>query len=538
MNQKALRKHRALGGEIIPFWSHNGQVLEGESEGGDFGFAVDQSRNGNIIAVGAGDYDGQHGFKNVGQVKVFMLRKEKWKQMGQDILGDQGDEHGHALKLSANGQTIAIGSDQSRRNTGHVKVYFWDKPHSCWVQLGNTIRGIEYGDEAGWGFDLSANGRTLAFGVPKFDGYGRDNGLTLIFTYNKGTEHWERKGHAIPGFNNNYGAARAQYGWSVALSASGDRVLSSGIFDRTNHNDWTGAVKVYDFDKHSGNWNQVGRTLFGDDKGDEFGVSVSMSKDGNIIAVGAGCYYYCDYDDRYDHHEDYYKDYVRVFRWDHGDHDWVFIGQIDREEEDIGFGISVSLSDDGKRLGIATAGEDYGYARVFEYAGTLYWTQVGQDLVIDEFEDGESGHPVSLSGDGEHLVVGSSDANRRTGEVKAYKIADDQTTSPVAGCVDSTAPMKWRGGNKPLFKTCGFVKKKPARCGRGEVAKMCPNTCGKCFEYACEDGPLEWKESNGNIQSCANVAKHPKRYCHLPIPMSTCRETCHTPMYDTLCNDK
>lgn len=530
----------------MPFWSPVGQVLKGLRAEDNFGYAVDQSDDGRIIAVGAGRYDedGEDGLmEDVGQVKVFVRRDYKmfsrWEQMGDDILGEEDEEQGYALKLSANGKTVAIGSSESNDDTGHVKIFTWIARQKKWMQLGDTILGFYYGDGAGWGFDLSEDGRTIAFGVPKYDVYGYDNGATFVYYYDYETKDWELKGDPIPGFHNwkgyyNYtNADTALFGWSVALSASGDRVIMSGIFDQDDFLSWSGAVKVFDYD--DGEWEQVGDTLFGDESGDEFGVSVAMSKDGSTIAVGAGCYYYCDYNKENDDHEDYFEDYVSVFRWDEELEEWGKIGHIDRREGDIGFGISVSLSDDGERVGLATAGKDYGYARVFEHYGDE-WSQVGQDVVIGGFESGESGHLVSLSGDGTHLLVGSPDAEGDAGQAMAYEIADSEMESPVAGCVDTIGYLKWPKG--PKYRSCKFVKKRKAgRCKNKNVASMCPQTCGKCFDYACSDGTLNWRNGK-KIQNCAGVSEKPNLMCKGQVAQSTCRQTCYTPMYDTLCFDK
>ena len=215
--------HRALGPQV--FWSPVGQLLEGSEEGDNFGWGVAQSSNGKIIAVGAGDFDTDK--KDVGKVQVYYRKDHKtrseWLEMGDPILGEKYDRAGFSLKLSATGGIIAIGSEESNYDTGHVKVYQW-KDRKGWIQLGNTIVGPDYGDGAGYGFDLSADGLTLAFGAPKHDKYGSNNGVTIVYQYDKETKDWEVKGHPIPG-SHSHNSTDAYYGWSVGMSASGDRVL-------------------------------------------------------------------------------------------------------------------------------------------------------------------------------------------------------------------------------------------------------------------------------------------------------------------------
>ena len=91
-----------------------------------------------------------------------------------------------------------------------------------WVQIGQTIYGSENGDQLRFSVDASADGFTLAVGAPVW---------------------WEK-------------------------------------------NDRAGYVRVYSLyvDKDSGLiWKQVGQDINDEDLGDQFGESVSLSKDVNIL---------------------------------------------------------------------------------------------------------------------------------------------------------------------------------------------------------------------------------------------------------------
>ncbi len=95
---------------------------------------------------------------------------------------------------------------------------------------------------------LSKDGKTIEVGLVGHDTRaGRDNGLTEVYSFNNATLTWGQKGNRILGFHYKSRCYDAQYGWSVAMSASGNRVRKSGIYDGDSKEYyWSGAVKVYD----------------------------------------------------------------------------------------------------------------------------------------------------------------------------------------------------------------------------------------------------------------------------------------------------
>ncbi len=533
--QPKLGKTRAL--EEKPYWIQVGQKIDGIQEGELFGYAVDQSDDGMFFAASAEKYNHGDTTPDVGRVQVYKrVDGDAWFKMGDPIVGwDPSSNQGNAVKLSSNGKILAVGSDDTYDDAGHIQVYYWVFKTDTWKALGSEIKGKFAKDELGWYFDLSEDGKTIVAGSVGHNATHNADGKTEVYQFNDG--NWDLKGQPIIGYHNVTGEGNAYYGWSVAISASGDRILTSGLYDGIVEQ---GAVQVFDYDQSTDNWIQVGSTLFGDGEFDEFGQSVAMSKSGATIAVGAGCYYYC---------ESTYSDYVRLYHWDEIKDDWAIIGELFPREGDITFGNSVSLSEDGERVGLVSVGKDYGYARVFENDGTMDWKQVGHDLVIEELKPFlDWGQIATLSGDGTHLVVGAPQGGKiSAGQVKAYELtkasvlpySDSENTYKVAaGCIDSENKVrfKWPRGQATKYKNCKFVKKKQTtRCKIPGVASMCPSTCGKCFENACNDGVLAWKK--GTVD-CAWVAENPVERCATFGSKNVCRKTCYSPMYDTLCYGK
>merc|ERR1711935_173782 len=100
------------------------------------------------------------------------------------------DHSGYSVSLSSNGQTVAIGATDNDGNgsySGHTRIFKWDDSTSTWVQLGIFIDGEATGDYSGYSVSLSSNGQTVAIGAPYNDGKGSDSGHTRIFKWDVST---------------------------------------------------------------------------------------------------------------------------------------------------------------------------------------------------------------------------------------------------------------------------------------------------------------------------------------------------------------
>jgi uncharacterized repeat protein (TIGR01451 family) len=170
-----------------------------------------------------------------------------------------------------------------------------------------------------------------------------------------------------------------------------------------------GHVRVYR--NFQGGWIQIGDDIDGLAAYDKSGQSVSISADGNIVAIGAIG------------NGGPIVGYVRVFEFDQGV--WNQIGQrIDGEALVDYFGFSVSLSDDGTTLAVGAIlndgnGASSGHVRVFQNMQGV-WTQIGDDIDGEGSED-QSGHSVSLNSDGTILAIGANGNNAYAGHVRVYQ---------------------------------------------------------------------------------------------------------------------
>ncbi len=337
-----------------------GSDIDGEAADDRSGSSVSLSSDGTIVAIG--DEAANGNALDSGRVRVYQYSNNSWTQLGADIDGEAANNYsGRGLSLSSDGTIVAIGapwhsSDGTNDAAGHVRVYQYDGVSGDsdgvdgWTQLGADIDGEAAGDESGSSVSLSSDGTIVAIGAFRNGGTGDSAGHVRVYQYSN--DSWTQLGADIDG--------EAEYdmsGSSVSLSSDGT-IVAIGAYGNDGTGNSAGHVRVYQYDGVSGDsdgvdgWTQLGSDIDGEAEYDSSGVSVSVSSDGTIVAIGA--------------HENFgngdYSGHTRVYQYDgvSGDSDgvdgWTQLGaDIDGEAADNYSGRSVSLSSDGARLGIGAA---------------------------------------------------------------------------------------------------------------------------------------------------------------------------------------
>ena len=309
-------------------------------------------------------------------------------KVGADVNVTSSVDFGFSTSISSDGTIVAIGCIQNTgTDPGFVRIYTYT--NGTWTQLGSDITGENgddvagsgSGDQFGYSVSLSSDGTHVAIGAPYNNEGGADAGRVRIYKYQVGA--WAKYGDDIIGSGVNQKA-----GFSVSLSSNG-QIVAVGIPGTTNGN-----VSMYEYS--SGTWTLLGTTIAGEAAGDLFGGSVSISLDGTYVAIGAT-------------NNGSGAGHVRVYNYSGGS--WSQVGSdIDGEAAADSSGKSVSLSSDGTVVAIGAhtndgAGDAVGHVRVYTYSGGV-WSQVGTDIdggSADEW----TGHSISLSNDGNRLLVGA-----------------------------------------------------------------------------------------------------------------------------------
>jgi len=424
-----------------------GSDIDGEAAGDHSGFSVSLSSDGTVLAVGAPQNDGNGA--DSGHVRVYyQWSNYDWAQLGDDIDGEAAfDASGYSVSLSEDGNRLAVGAITNSGGgeySGHVRVYQWMGGVAWrWGQLGSDIDGEAAGDNSGFSVSLSSSGNRVAVSAAENDGPGENVGHVRVFELS-GSD-WVQMGADMEGEGSN------DHLQAVSLSAKGDRV-AFGAWGNDGNGADSGHARVYGWS--GGAWTQLGADIDGEAAGDRFGSSVSLSSNGNRLAVGAPG----------NDGNGTYSGHVRVFEWNGGA--WTQLGaDIDGEGAEDFSGNSVSLSGDGNRLAIGAAsnsdnGDYAGQVRIYQWSGGA-WTRIGSDI------DGEAandafGRAVSLASNG-NRVAGGADQNdgngSQSGHVRIYDLTAFNEFRINAGLNDAWyyKPTDGQGFFITVFPALGYV---------------------------------------------------------------------------------
>lgn len=362
-------------------WEQIGNDILGDKTENRFGSAAALSADGNIFVASGllykGNSTGLNPQPNTGYVRAYKYNNStnEWLKLGNDMVSfKQSDGFGYSVSTSENGMVVAVGiykGDSNGRDSGETRVFSFNYTDENWHQMGQNITGEATRDFAGFSVSLSRNGTRLAIGSDWNDGeyldpidsvvkVSQNSGSTRVYEYV--SDEWKQLGQDIDGEHANDYAGR-----SVSLSLDGT-TLAVGSVQNSDAGKHAGSARVFVYNQNTKEWNQLGQDIDGKNAGDEFGMSVSISENGSILAVGA--------------HKNsdlsYLAGHVRVFHYVERIQQWRQIGEdlVGLAENDR-FGRSVAISKDGSKLAVASPdhanakGPRVGNVRVFEFTTTL-----------------------------------------------------------------------------------------------------------------------------------------------------------------------
>ena len=184
-----------------------------------------------------------------------------------------------------------------------------------YIKASNTEMGDHFGNGGtleGHGVALSGDGNTLAVAAPYessgakgINGNQNDNSVYsagAVYIFVQRTNAWTQQAYikaSNPGQSYKFGhhISLSQDGNTLAVSALGEASAAKGINGDQNDKSIPLAGAVYVFTRNGTTWSQqayikasnTGEPGVGDQfpEGDQFGFSISLSADGNNLAVGA-----------------------------------------------------------------------------------------------------------------------------------------------------------------------------------------------------------------------------------------------------------
>ena len=246
------------------------------------------------------------------------IRYLKASNAGEDDRLGRGDPLvGVGLAMSADGNTLAVSSphedggatgvngnqkDESAWDAGAVYVFVrsggrWTQ--QAYIKASNT----QTSDRFGISLALSGNGNTLAVGATLEDSGARGIGANqadnaadsagAVYVFARTGATWAQQAY-IKASNAD---ASDQFGWSLAFSddgntlavgAQGEGSAATGINGNQEDNSAADAGAAYVFVRSGAAWTQQAYVKASNAQGgDRFGFSISLTADGNTMAVGA-----------------------------------------------------------------------------------------------------------------------------------------------------------------------------------------------------------------------------------------------------------
>ncbi len=385
------------------------QIIDG-TEVNDFaGMSVSTTASGDFVAVGFREADGM--IEKSGLVRVYKRIGDVYSPRGIDSMFGTStlDEFGASVSISNDGNRVAVGASSSSfsgmEKNGEVKIYEYSEPSDSWVQLGNSIQGLEDKERFGYSVVISGNGLRVAAGSPRGNA---GTGTASVYQYNG--EDWDLVGEAF--FGNDFGD---RAGFSVSLSDDGNTLaigalFASSIIDGQDDCIKCGTVSVYKYQESSASstWENFGQLLVGSGEWSHFGHSLALSGDGQRMVVGANGFSTAE------------KSSVgscEIFELQN--QNWTSLKTLLLAEEQEQTGSNVAMSKDGKWVACSKTGIKNGVVHVLREYGSKTWN-VTEEIFSSRPNSTSFGTSVSVANDGQVIAVGAPLHNSSTGYFELY----------------------------------------------------------------------------------------------------------------------
>ena len=226
---------------------------------------------------------------------------------------DSGDRFGSNVALSSDGQTLAVAAPGESSQTGGDAdnnefpeagaVYVFRLQSGVWSEVAFLkASNAEAGDRFGAGLALSGDGQTLAVGSDEdsgsfgidgdpSDNSAEDSGASYVFVQENGV--WMQEAYLKP----SSGEAGDLFGRSLGLSFTGDRLFvgapgqdegGPGVDVDRVETSFADSGAAYVFQRQQSVWSEA-NFVKASNPGpeDRFGTSLSLSNDGEVLAVGS-----------------------------------------------------------------------------------------------------------------------------------------------------------------------------------------------------------------------------------------------------------
>ena len=253
--------------------------ISGETVGDEFGTSVSMNGAGDRLIVGAKGYGSGSG-SGTNYVYNYNSETLAWEYERDISSNSTVSNQGVTLAIDTTGNRFVSGAPSDNTNKGAIVVY--DRQMKCndlikysgnWIGAGNKKEGLFFSND----------------GISDWKKNDLLNNTSYFeYLYNSlSFKTFVNESNTL----NSYGlTTSAQFGWSVALNASGTIMAVGAPNDDTGSTN-NGAVVLFQWNGSS--WTQMGTTLYGDatyglGTGSNFGYSIALNASGTILQWGRG----------------------------------------------------------------------------------------------------------------------------------------------------------------------------------------------------------------------------------------------------------
>ncbi|HAI18441.1 MAG TPA: hypothetical protein DCM10_10670, partial [Xanthomarina gelatinilytica] len=231
----------------------------------------------------------------------------------------------------------------------------------------------------------------------------------LVSIYKYQNNSWSKLGSDIIGLSDG-----DRFGTVVSLSSNGE-IVAIGAYYNSTVQPGSGHAAIYQYNSTNNTWNQLGTNLHGQTPGAYFGRDVSLSNSGHIVAIGAS--------DETGNASN--SGVVRTYIYNNNS--WELMGlPIHGDESWSGFGQQVDLSATGLTLTIGAHGHDgeladkpsIGQVKIFRFENDS-WNVYGNPIDGEATGD-NSGYALALSADETTLVIGATENVNENGDKSGH----------------------------------------------------------------------------------------------------------------------
>jgi phage gpG-like protein len=383
---------------IVIGWTEQTRI-QPSSAGDEFGKSISISSDGNTAIVGAIYHDDR--YTNFGAAYIYTRSDTVWSQQSklQSSDGTFNLNLGRSVCISGDGNTAIVAGIAGL-------VYIFIRSGTNWSEQAKIMASeVSSNDEFGESVSMSWDGNTALVGA-----YAKsaNRGAAYIFTRSGTT--WSEQAE-IQGSDT---STSDRFGQSVSISWDGNTALVGADYNSALG---TYAGAAYIFTRSGTTWSEQARINGSDTSAsNRFGQSVSISGDGNTAIVGAwnniatGTYAGAAY----------------IFT--RSGTTWPEQAKILSEDSGANyhkFGWSVAISGDGNNAVVGADGSQFATSAAYAFtrSGTS-WSQTTKLIPSDAgtTADNQFGDSVSISGDGNTIIVGAHMADGSTGATHIFTL--------------------------------------------------------------------------------------------------------------------